>query len=68
MKKQRLFYQAIADYKCGEFHLTPVLTLAWPKEPITAVLFGYKVKVLMFGVAIEWGFWAFLIGYQKYKL
>lgn len=72
MKKQRLFTQRIADYKCGEFHITPVITLAWPIPEILTeekqCLEMQSYHVFMFAIALEWGFWAVTIGYWRATL
>lgn len=58
MKSKYIFMlKAFADYKCGEFHLTPVLTLAWPTDMP-------NIKIA-YAIALEWGFWAVYIGLAK---
>lgn len=69
MKRQKLFTQRIADYKCGEFHITPVITLAWPTKEILKEekedLSMEHYNVFMFCIALEWGFWAVTVGYWR---
>lgn len=65
-RRTRIFTQFIADYKGGEFHITPVLTLAWPDEKTkdgSEEMKAHLNQFIMFCFAFEWGFWAVTIGY-----
>ena len=48
----------ISDYKCGDFHITPVLTFSRPQERHSNIKWG-------FGIALEWGYWALILVFYK---
>jgi len=57
-----IFATHISDYKCGEFHITPVITLSWPNKDIKSKADNGLA------LAFEWGFWALCVGYAYNKL
>ena len=59
-----IILSAISDYKCGEFHVTPVITLAWPREEDREHFENINKSYV---IAFEWGFWAVYGGFATVK-
>lgn len=63
-KRVHIILNAIHDYECSEFHITPVLTYAWPPKNEKE---NFPTISSAFMVAFEWGLWAVCIGFAFTK-
>lgn len=64
INQTHIILSAISDYTCGEFHLTPVITLAWPRQEDKEHFENIDKSCV---IAFEWGFWAVYGGFAIVK-
>lgn len=58
MEKYKVKVGTISEFEHHEFHITPCLTYGWDKVDDGNA----------YGIAIEWGFWAFVIALYIAKI